>query len=58
MTEEFATFKKDPEPDTEIWIAENMCYRCIGKHNWFNILMARLLLGWKIKKIKTPTTTK
>jgi len=47
------SFKSEnpPDPDTEIWIAENLCYRCIGKYTWWNKLFAKLLLGWKIKKI-------
>jgi len=47
------TLLRIEEPNTEIWIASNICINCIVKYNWFQKLMAKFLLGWKIKQLKT-----
>lgn len=39
------------QPNTEIWISDDWCVYTFTKYNWLNVLMARFLLGWKIKKI-------
>jgi hypothetical protein len=50
MKEEYFVPIETKEPNTEIWIADNLCYHCISRHNWFTIFMAKILLGWKIIK--------
>lgn len=41
-----------PEPpNLEIWIAKDLCLACTGHYNWFHKIMAKLLLGWKVKDL-------
>lgn len=48
--EDFSIFAdKQPNPNTEIWIAENVCIDCNAKYNWWTKFWVKLLLGWKIK---------
>lgn len=44
--------QKQKEPNTEIWIAENLVWSVVAKYNWFQKLMARIFFGWKVKDIK------
>jgi len=40
-----------PKPNTEIWIADNICINCHAKYRWWHRLFVRLFLGWKVKRI-------
>ena len=37
------------KPNTEIWIAEDVAISCNAKYSWFNKLMLKLILGWRVK---------
>jgi hypothetical protein len=39
-------------PNIKIWIASDLCYTCHGHYNWFHKMMLKLLLGWKVTKVK------
>lgn len=35
--------------NTEIWIAENVSINCYANYKWYQKLLIKMLLGWKIK---------
>ena len=39
-------------PDTTIWIAENVCINCVARYSWFQRMMARVLLGWRVERVR------
>jgi hypothetical protein len=40
------------KPNIEIYIAEDVCFRCHKKYTWLHKFFAKFLLGWKIIRIK------
>lgn len=39
-------------PNTEIWIADDVCINCRAKFRWWNKFFLKLVFGWRVKEIK------